>query len=62
VRGPLIDLALRGGGPDNITCIVADVVDVDFGDDAPIVGGAAGDGATSTPPPDSRPPARRRRP
>ena len=23
----LIDLALRGGGPDNITCIVADVVD-----------------------------------
>ena len=24
----LIELALRGGGPDNITCIVADVVDV----------------------------------
>jgi protein phosphatase len=41
----LIDLALRGGGPDNITCIVADVVDVDYGDDAPIVGGAAGDGS-----------------
>ena len=35
----LIELALRGGGPDNVTCIVADVVDVDFGDDAPIVGG-----------------------
>ena len=35
----LIELALRGGGPDNITCIVADVVDIDFGDDAPIVGG-----------------------
>jgi protein phosphatase len=49
----LIDLALRGGGPDNITCIVADVVDVDFGDDAPIVGGAAGDGRDVTPPPDS---------
>jgi serine/threonine protein phosphatase PrpC len=49
----LIDLALRGGGPDNITCIVADVVDVDFGDDAPIVGGAAGDGRDITPPPDS---------
>ena len=49
----LIDLALRGGGPDNITCIVADVVDVDFGDDAPIVGGAAGDGGDATPPPDS---------
>ena len=49
----LIELALRGGGPDNITCIVADVVDVDFGDDAPIVGGAAGDGRDATPPPDS---------
>ena len=23
----LIDLAIHGGGPDNITCIVADVVD-----------------------------------
>jgi len=41
----LIDLALRGGGPDNIICIVADVVDVDYGDVAPIVGGAAGDGS-----------------
>jgi PPM family protein phosphatase len=49
----LIDLALRGGGPDNITCIVADVVDVDFADDAPIVGGAAGDGRDIAPPPDS---------
>lgn len=38
----LIELALRGGGPDNITCIVADVVDVDYGDDAPIIGGSAG--------------------
>ena len=45
----LIELALRGGGPDNITCIVADVVDVDFGDDAPIVGGAAGDGRDDHP-------------
>src|SRR4051794_5519176 len=49
----LIDLALRGGGPDNITCIVADVVNVDFGEDAPIVGGAAGDGRDISPPPDS---------
>ncbi|GAA3250083.1 protein phosphatase 2C domain-containing protein [Pseudonocardia petroleophila] len=40
----MIDLALRGGGPDNITCIVADVLDIEFGEDAPIVGGAAGDG------------------
>ncbi|MFP5069346.1 PP2C family protein-serine/threonine phosphatase [Pseudonocardia nantongensis] len=38
----LIELALRGGGPDNITCIVADVVDVDYADDAPIIGGSAG--------------------
>jgi protein phosphatase len=36
----LIELALRGGGPDNVTCIVADVVDVSEGDDVPIVGGA----------------------
>jgi protein phosphatase len=50
----LIELALRGGGPDNVTCIVADVVDVDFGENAPIVGGAAGDGREDHhPPPDS---------
>ena len=39
----LIELALRGGGPDNITCIVADVLNVGYGDDAPVVDGAAGD-------------------
>jgi PPM family protein phosphatase len=49
----MIELALRGGGPDNITCIVADVVDIDFGDDAPIVGGSVGDGSEDGPPPDS---------
>ncbi|ANY06719.1 PP2C family protein-serine/threonine phosphatase [Pseudonocardia sp. HH130630-07] len=38
----MIELALRGGGPDNITCIVADVVDVAYADDAPIIGGSAG--------------------
>jgi len=43
-----------GGGPDNITCIVADVVDIDFGEDAPIVAGAAGDGSEQ--PADSAPP------
>ncbi|MDQ2789497.1 MAG: protein phosphatase [Pseudonocardiales bacterium] len=48
----LIELALRGGGPDNITCIVADVVDVEYGDDAPIIAGAAGDGIEE-PQPDS---------
>lgn len=46
----LIDLALRGGGPDNITCIVADVVDIEFGEVAPIVGGSAGDGIEESPP------------
>ena len=39
----LIELALRGGGPDNVTCIVADVVDLKNGDDVPIVGGAVTD-------------------
>jgi protein phosphatase len=36
----LVDLALRGGGPDNVTCIVADVIDVGYGDDVPVIGGA----------------------
>jgi PPM family protein phosphatase len=43
----LIHLALRGGGPDNITCIVADVLDVDDNDilaaqlnDTPVIVGA----------------------
>jgi serine/threonine protein phosphatase PrpC len=43
----LIQLALRGGGPDNITCIVADVLDNETGDtlagrlsDTPVVVGA----------------------
>ncbi|MET9226939.1 PP2C family serine/threonine-protein phosphatase [Lentzea sp. NPDC003310] len=50
----MIELALKGGGPDNVTVIVADVEDVDFGDDYPIVGGAAGDGSDQhDTPPDS---------
>ena len=48
----LIELALKGGGPDNVTCIVADVVDVEYGENAPIIGGAAGDGIED-PQPDS---------
>jgi protein phosphatase len=36
----LVDLALRGGGPDNVTCVVADVVDDDYGDDLPVIAGA----------------------
>ncbi|GLW68630.1 protein phosphatase [Kitasatospora phosalacinea] len=46
----LIQLALRGGGPDNITCIVADVIDVGATDplsgqaaEAPVVVGAVAD-------------------
>jgi protein phosphatase len=49
----MIELALKGGGPDNVTVIVADVVDVDFGEDAPIVGGAASNNSDEPPPPDS---------
>lgn len=60
----LIQLALRGGGPDNITVIVADVLDIDSGDtlagqlsDTPVVVGAVAenqlqandDGAMQTP-------------
>jgi serine/threonine protein phosphatase PrpC len=37
----LIQLALRGGGPDNITVIVADILDDRLADNAPVVGGAA---------------------
>ena len=47
----LIQLALRGGGPDHITCVVADVLDVTDGDtmaghftDTPVVVGAVADG------------------
>ena len=40
----LIDLALRGGGPDNITVLVADIVDGPTGDDEPVVAGAAAEG------------------
>ncbi|BAJ29739.1 MULTISPECIES: PP2C family serine/threonine-protein phosphatase [Kitasatospora] len=46
----LIQLALRGGGPDNITCVVADVIDVGATDplsgqaaEAPVVVGAVAD-------------------
>lgn len=40
----LIELAIAGGGPDNITCIVADVIDTDIGQSAatrsPVFAGA----------------------
>jgi protein phosphatase len=55
----LIQLALRGGGPDNITCIVADLVDSDqTPSDIPMVVGAVaedlGDTATLPTTPASR--------
>jgi PPM family protein phosphatase len=47
----LVDLALRAGGLDNITAIVADVVEADDTGASPIVGGAAVD---DPPAPDPR--------
>ena len=45
----LVELALKGGGPDNITCIVADVVDLQTmavpPSQAPVMAGAASTGA-----------------
>lgn len=58
----LIDLALRGGGPDNVTVVVADVVDTDARDtanEAPelptavALAGAIDTGATELPRPDT---------
>ncbi|WP_432928097.1 Stp1/IreP family PP2C-type Ser/Thr phosphatase [Microbispora sp. CA-135349] len=52
----LIDLANRGGGPDNITCVVADVIEVDDLQPPPGVAavvGAAGSGRVRSAPPDT---------
>jgi protein phosphatase len=55
----LVELALRGGGPDNITVIVADVINARIGDmidDLPIVAGAFVDPAAAhAPSPDGSP-------
>jgi PPM family protein phosphatase len=40
----LVSLALRGGGPDNVTVIVSDTTDEDIVEGTPIVGGAAARG------------------
>jgi serine/threonine protein phosphatase PrpC len=57
----LVDLALRGGGPDNITCIIADVIDTQASSVPPtwnpVLAGAAMHGA-----PDTRPQARQNSP
>jgi serine/threonine protein phosphatase PrpC len=41
----LVALAMRGGGPDNITVIVADTTDEDIVEATPVVGGAAAAGS-----------------
>jgi hypothetical protein len=50
----LIDLAIRGGAPDNVTCIVADVIDTDQSGvgptSAPVVVGAAANAGHDTKP------------
>ena len=45
-------MALRGGGPDNVTVVVADVVDYDYGQTQPIIAGAVSgdDDNPDTPP------------
>jgi protein phosphatase len=46
----LVELALRGGGPDNVTVIVADVMNVKVGDtidDVPVIAGAFVDPAAA---------------
>ncbi|WP_072690433.1 protein phosphatase 2C domain-containing protein [Rhodococcus marinonascens] len=50
----LIELALRSGGPDNVTVVVADVIDLDYGQSHPIVAGAAStDDEEDAPPPNT---------
>lgn len=51
----LIELALRGGGPDNVTVVVADVVDHDYaGQTQPIIAGAvSGDDENRLAPPNT---------
>jgi protein phosphatase len=49
----LIELALRGGGPDNVTVVVADVVDYDYGQTQPILAGAVSGHDDQSAPPDT---------
>jgi PPM family protein phosphatase len=55
----LIDLAIRGGAPDNVTCIVADVIDPErdgmVPTSAPVVVGASVNGSNHDTKPFSRP-------
>jgi protein phosphatase len=59
----LVELALRGGGPDNVTVIVADVINARVGDvvdDVPVVAGAFIDPAAEAAPGDGSPAERAR--
>jgi PPM family protein phosphatase len=49
----LIELALRGGGPDNVTVVVADVIDYDYGQTQPILAGAVSGDDDQVAPPDT---------
>jgi serine/threonine protein phosphatase PrpC len=55
----LIDLAIRAGGPDNITCIVADVIETGHSlarpTTAPVLAGAAASGGSNDTMPFARP-------
>jgi protein phosphatase len=54
----LVSLALRGGGPDNVTVIVAEASDEDIVEAIPVVGGAAAPGEPGGAGPGSVVPAR----
>lgn len=45
----LVELALRGGGPDNVTVVIADVVNDDQSSTPPVVAGAAADSPQEPP-------------
>jgi serine/threonine protein phosphatase PrpC len=49
----LIEMALRGGGPDNVTVVVADVVDYEYGQTQPILAGAVSGIDDQTAPPNT---------
>jgi protein phosphatase len=60
----LVELALRGGGPDNVTVVVADVINARIGDvidEAPIVAGAFVDPSAADAPSGSGSPAEKAR-
>lgn len=55
----LIEMALRGGGPDNVTVVVADVVDYEYGQTQPILAGAVSGQDDQSAPPTPQPVGRR---